>query len=232
MRREAASATMRAAWPSVRRSAAGLIVANLVPLAGVLFLGWDLHVLLVAYWIESGVVGVESVAKILRAEGEDDPDELPSIEFNDRSAESFVGRSNRAIAVFFAFHYGVFWVVHGVFVLLFPGIFAGMDAAAPSVVAIAAASLAAYHAVSYRVNYLGEREYEGTGPVTLMVEPYRRVFVLHLTVLFGAFAVAAVGAPIGALVVMILVKTVLDLWGHWKEHERARDRVPDPATTG
>jgi hypothetical protein len=90
------------------------------------------------------------------------------------------------------------------------------------VVALAGVGLLVHHVVSYRINYVGEREYERVGPVTLMVEPYRRVFVLHLTVVLGAFAVA----PVGALAVMVLAKTALDLRGHRREHDRARRRPP------
>ena len=205
-----------------RTATAGLVLANTVPLVGVLTLGWDLHSLLVVYWLESGVVGAASVAKICRAAGEDDPAELPSIRFDDRSVASFVGLSNRRIAGFFVSHYGVFWLVHGVFVLLFFVVLPGVEPGSPSVVGTASVGLVAYHAVSYRTNYVGEREYERNGPVTLMFEPYRRVFVLHATVVLGALAVVAVGAPAGALAVMVLVKTVLDLRGHWKEHVRAQ----------
>jgi hypothetical protein len=60
-------------------------------------------------------------------------------------------------------------------------------------------------------------------------EPYRRVFVLHVTVVSGAFGVALVGSPVGALVVMVVVKTLLDLRGHWQEHDRARQRTLDPS---
>lgn len=217
---------MRPSWARPRTAAAGLVAANAVPLVGVLALGWGLHSILVGYWLESAAVGVASVAKIRRAAGDDDPAELPSMSFNDTPVESFVGRSNRAVARFFLGHYGAFWAVHGLFVLLFPAVFSGLAPASPRVVAAAAVGLAAYHAVSYRINYVGGREYERVGPVTLMVEPYRRVFVLHLTVVLGAFAVAWIGAPVGALAVMVLVKTALDLRGHWREHERARRREP------
>jgi len=213
-------------------AAAGLVLANVVPLVGVAGFGWDLHSLLVVYWLESAVVGLAYVAKIRRAEGEDDSDGLPSIGLNERPIDSFVGESNGVIAVFFLSHYGLFWVGHGVFVLLFPLFFPGIEPASPSVVAAAAVGLAAYHAISYRVNYVGEREYERNGPVTLMIEPYRRVFVLHLTVLFGGFAVATIGAPVGALVVMVLVKTALDLRAHLREHERARNRERTTIPTG
>jgi len=215
--------------PGRRTTAAGLLVANVVPLIGVIGLGWDLHSLLVVYWLESAVVGAASVAEIRRAAGVDDPERLPSISFNGRPVGSFVGTSNRTVARFFLVHYGAFWVVHGVVVLSFSAVFPGLSPAAPRVVGVAAVGLVAYHLVSYRINYVGNREYERAGPVTLMVEPYRRVFVLHLTVVLGAFAVAAIGAPVGALAVMVLVKTVLDLRGHWREHDRPRRRSPSRA---
>lgn len=214
-----------------RQSAVGLIAANAVPLVGVISFGWNLHSLLVVYWLESAVVGVSAIAKIRRAQGEDTPAELPSMQFNDRSVKSFIGHSNRRIARFFISHYGMFWLIHGLFVLLFPFMFAGMEPAAPIVVGLAGVGLAAYHVISYRINYVGEREFERSGPVTLMVEPYRRVFVLHVTVVLGAFGIAWIGAPVGALVVMVLVKTLLDLRGHWKEHDRARRREPVSVST-
>lgn len=217
-------------WEQARTSTLVLVVANLVPLVGVVFFGWDLHSLLVVYWLESAVVGASFAAKIRRAEGEDDPADLPSIRFNDRPVGAFLGSSNRQILAFFCTHYGLFWVVHGVFVLAFPGIFPELNPARPRVVGLAAVGLVAYHVVSYRVNFVGDREYERAGPVTLMVEPYRRVFVLHVTVVAGAFGVAIVGSPVGALVVMVVLKTLLDLRGHWREHDRARQRTPDPSS--
>lgn len=210
-----------------REAAVGLVVANLVPLVGVLFYGWNAHSILVVYWLESGVVGVESVLKILRAAGEDDPEELPHMQLNERSVRGFVGRSNRKIAGFFVSHYGGFWLAHGVFVLIFPAA-VEMPRASLRVIPLALVGLAVYHALSFRLNYVDGREFERTGPVTQMIEPYKRVFVLHLTVVLGFFAIGAVGASVSALAVMVLTKTVLDFWGHWREHERASDREPGP----
>ena len=35
-----------------------LITFNLVPLAGVLWWGWNVYTLLVLYWLENGIIGV------------------------------------------------------------------------------------------------------------------------------------------------------------------------------
>ncbi|WP_440990825.1 DUF6498-containing protein [Haloarchaeobius baliensis] len=210
---------------SSRLAVAALLAGNAVPLIGVLAFGWSAHSVLVVYWLESGVVGAISVLKILRAEGADDPDALPSMRFNERSLASFVGSPNRRVARFFVSHYGGFWAVHGVFVLVFAAAFP-LPFASPTDVAVAAVGFVGYHAVSYWQNYVAGREFERNGPVRLMVEPYRRVLVLHVTIVLGFFAVASAGAPVGALVVMVLAKTVLDLWGHWREHDRAKAPAP------
>ena len=50
-------------------SAAVLAAVNLIPLIGVAFWGWSLMMILVLYWIESGIVGTINIFKIARAEG-------------------------------------------------------------------------------------------------------------------------------------------------------------------
>ena len=93
-------------------------------------------------------------------------------------------------------------------------------------VGTSAATLVASHAVSFRRDYVGTREYARTTPKELMSEPYRRVVVLHRTVVLGAFAVASVDNPVGALAVMVVVKTALDLRGLRREHRPDRRRLP------
>jgi len=50
-----------------------LVGFNLVPLAGVLFWGWNISTLLIRYWVENGIVGILNVPKILLAEGPPEP---------------------------------------------------------------------------------------------------------------------------------------------------------------
>ena len=48
-----------------------LLVANLVPLAGVLFWGWDAFALLALFWMENVVVGVFSALRMLTIDPRD-----------------------------------------------------------------------------------------------------------------------------------------------------------------
>ncbi len=204
-----------------------LLAGNLVPLAGILFGGWKLHTILVVYWIESGVTGGIFTTKILRCTGKDEAAELPSFPKveNGRPVTSLVGRPNREIAYVFLRQYGSFWLGHGCFILIYPVVFA-VEFASLSTVGVVSVGLVTSHFASYRRNFIDREEYSHTGPVTLMIEPYRRAFVLHVTVVLGAIVITMIGSPAGAVVVMISLKTLFDVFGYWSEHNRARERMP------
>ena len=201
-----------------------LVAANAVPLVGVVAFGWSLHTLLVLYWLENGVVGALYVPRILLAGADPPPDAGP---------RWWVGETlgaSAGVAAFFTMHYGIFWVVHGVFVLLFPvfvsiGGVGGGEALAfadPEAVGAGAIGLVASHGVSFVRNYLGAEEYRTTDPEAQMWEPYGRVVALHVTIVVGAVVAAALGTPTVALVVFVLLKTGADLAAHLREHRRAR----------
>ena len=45
-----------------------LVVANLVPVAGMVFMGWELSDVMVLYWAESAIIGLFNIAKIFSPE--------------------------------------------------------------------------------------------------------------------------------------------------------------------
>ncbi len=226
-----------------------LIGFNLLPLVGVLFWGWSIATILVLYWVENGIVGVLNVPKMLLARGAGRP--RPSgLAVTGLPGDGLAPRVG--LVVFFLVHYGIFWLVHGTFVfaltafaaggpgsllpLSVPSIGVGPDgfpilsttAAGPDLAAVAfgAGGLAISHIVSFFVNFLGRREYLDVTPERQMFAPYGRLVILHLTILFGAFMSLAIGSPVGAIVVLVLLKTGLDLSLHLREHDRAASRGP------
>jgi len=52
----------------VTPSLVALVIANALPLVGVLFLGWTVFPLVLLYWLENVVVGGFNVAKLLLAQ--------------------------------------------------------------------------------------------------------------------------------------------------------------------
>lgn len=212
---------------------AALVAANAVPVLGVFFFGWQLSVVMVIYWVESGIIGALNVPKILLAPGSAVPENF-SATINGRQVD-LSGPSepkeglhlypeNTAIAGFFVMHYGIFWVVHGVFVftVFAPAPFSG--AYGLTTILLGVLGMVVSHTGSFLVNFVGNEEYRTASPGMQMKEPYRRVIVLHLTIVLGAFVVTAAGAPIAALLLLMGLKTVTDLHAHLKEHRRANER--------
>jgi hypothetical protein len=128
---------------------------------------------------------------------------------------------------FFAFHYGLFCLVHGVFVFaLFGhddfGHHFGPFGPLGNLFTVfkeqqlwwGVAPLAASHLYSFVVNYLGHGEYRRTVVPLLMFQPYARIIVLHLAILFGGFIAMALGSGFGVLAILIVGKTLLDLHFH------------------
>jgi hypothetical protein len=202
-----------------------LIVANLIPLLGALFLGWSVWSILVIYWLENGIVGAFNVFRMARAEGTPTAD-ISNFTFNGRPAAT---ASKSELLTFFVVHYGIFWFVHGMFVLTLPAFMLvspepidGLSIQ-PGSVLVAGIALAISHGLSFWWNYLRGGEYRRATAAGLMFAPYRRLIALHLTIIFGSMAIMFTGAPAAAVAILVVVKTVLDAGLHLAEH---RDAAP------
>jgi hypothetical protein len=209
------------------RSAIALLIANAIPLIGVLFYGWSLWMILVLYWLENGIVGLWNLPRILLAQGSVVPGKVAPFTLLSgpgATVGSLPVAGRVGLAIFFAIHYGIFWAVHGVFVFALPGFMRLGEPTSPfgaidwPWVALAAAGLVISHGASFFFNFVGRREYLDASPIRRMGAVYGRVVVLHLTILLGAFAIALIGAPIGALIVMVVLKMGFDLRLHLREH--------------
>ena len=189
-------------------SAVFLILANMVPIFGVLFLGWDALTILVLYWLESVIMGVLNIPKILAC----------------RSAEQSAGGAvftNLFPAVFFTFHYGMFTSVHGVFLAemfgarpIIEGLFSGGSFIWTATIFLIS------HLASMVINFFGKKEYLGRNARRQMFSVYGRVFIMHIVVLLGGFTIQKFGAPIIAVIMLITLKTAIDLIAHKREHEK------------
>jgi len=228
------------AWYRVGSSygaVAALLIANSIPLVGVLFLGWNVWTILTIYWLENGVVGVFNVLKMARAEGSI-LGGIPAMSLL-RNGVPITGSAKAVLIPFFILHYGIFWLVHGVFILALPTFMAlrpdsvfggggfgdeGLPAAAPSITSdpralvLVVIGLFISHGVSYWLNYIGRGEYKRTSVARQMAAPYARLVILHITIILGAMAIVFTGAPAAAVLVLVVLKTALDLGLHLAEH--------------
>ncbi len=198
-----------------------LVAANLLPIFGVLFLGWDIHAALVLFWSENLVTGLFAVLRIALAKGE-----LPMKIF---------------LIPFFLFHFGMFTAVHGIFVaFLVAGPEQGLTDPFATLSSLlltvwpGVAALLASHGVSFWMNYVRGGERFTTSPDKEMLRPYNRVVILHVTIIAAAFLLAALGslnakpsgfaAQVPALV-LVIMKILVDAASHHRIHA---DRVPAP----
>jgi len=76
------------------------------------------------------------------------------------------------------------------------------------------------HGVSFFTNYLGRREYLGMDLKAQMSEPYKRIIVMHVTLIIGGFLTMLLRSPEAVLLLLIALKTAADLRAHRKEHAR------------
>jgi hypothetical protein len=212
-----------------------VVAGNAVPLLGVLLAGWSVLTILVLYWLESAVVGVFNVAKIAAARGP--------------APASYSGPTHpAAVAVFFSIHYGMFWVVHGVFaIMLGIGAGGGFD---PSGLLLALPWLVAVHAYDHVVEYRGKQEHLRVSPAEQLFRPYGRVIAMHVAVLGGSFLLQGAafgsafgllgegggggraGAGVGAIALLVVVKTAFDVGGLVVDHQRIRRRGPAEPPAG
>ena len=156
--------------------------------------------------------------------------------YNGRPVGS-TGAAKTMLIPFFVMHYGIFWVVHGIFVLTLPQFqaFGGESAGIrsdPLAVFFVIVGLFISHGVSYAYNYIGRGEYLRTSVSAQMNAPYGRLVVLHLTIIVGGMAIAFTGAPSAAVLILVLLKTGLDLGLHLAEHREIEGVVPPRPTQG
>lgn len=185
-----------------------VIGGNAVPLLGVLLWQWNVFELMVLYWIENIVIGfVTLLAMVLISARE--------------GITGLIG--GLFMGAFFTVHYGMFCMGHGVFVLaLFyegetngidmTGLFAlitflremdlwpGFYWALAGIIIVQLVQLA-HNWSTLAGNELGR----------VMMSPYGRIIILHITLIFGGMLVMALDEPAAALALLIVLKTGFDL---------------------
>ena len=186
--------------PRLLMSSLALVAANLVPLAGVLFFEWTVYELLLLFWAENLIIGAYTVARM--------------VTLYTRNGD---GRVLFTIP-FFCFHFGIFTLAHGAFVMGHLRPEGGLES--PVIVSLWLPFLALIisHGASFVGNFLRGQEYRGMKSEKVMMAPYQRVVIMHLTVLGSGWLISVFGEPLLALVLLVMLKAGTDLVTHVHEH--------------
>ena len=218
-----------------RTALLALIAVNLIPLVGVLHWDWSVFEIVFLYWCENLILGFITVLKMLTAFPSTDDGGM-SIKIPGKGGERQIplpvpllaGKFMFAVKLFlipfFIFHYGMFCMGHGTFIFAIFGdeSFGNIDLwtlnellAGPLLIALGALFLS--HMYSFLINYLGSGEFRRTNPMNLMMTPYSRIIVLHLTIIAGGGVAMVMGSPFWLLALLIGLKVLMDVRAHLKE---------------
>ena len=234
-------------FPRQRNLVSGifLFLANAQVFFGVVFLGWNISWILFIYWLESAVIGVYTIIKILRSEGEvlvskegnnklitgaTDQNAVPLSELANTvgipihpEAKGFL----RILTVIgFVFHYCFFMFIHAfMLITLFSHSFPlenirvshGIDFLKSA--SFALLGLVLSHGISLLVNYFGNDEYKRASPNVLAFQPYKRIMPMHTVLFIGSFIIGALNAPAILAALLVIVKTFFDYTAHQKERD-------------
>jgi len=205
-----------------------LIAANLLPLAGVLFWGWDAFVLLALYWFETAIIGFWTLVRVATAS---------SGSLGDISIHGSTKTASRlGLVLFFILHAGIFMGVHFGFLW---GLFSGGWAArihgvgdfvdkliigtglwVPLLVLFVARGIVFFYSligVRLRAWLNPQRAAARTSAPAAEVSValggfYARIIVMHVAILFGGFL--SFFGSIAPLLILVAIKTAIDLGMH------------------
>ena len=203
-----------------------LILLNMVPIYGVFAWGWKSFDLIYLYWLENLIIGFFAAARFLLRRYVH-PLELIFPLF---------------MIPFFTFHYGMFCYGHGtillslfgegvvdkftsenVFFLILP-IVESQNLFWPVV------ALFMYQVLDW-VRDTTERGFAADNIKDLMVAPYKRIMILHFTILAGGFALTMLNEPLAGLLILIGLKTWFDFY-HWNQDEQEAQKTSVVSATG
>lgn len=209
-------------FQDISLSSYALVLANLVPLAGVFLFDWDARLVLCLYWMENLIIGAFNLLKMLIS-----------------------GAYNREVSflflsLFFIIHYGAFCSVHGSILvdiikleaslteLEIPGVLALFGSGFQAVQIIYAnfgsalwlplIGLMLSHLVSFVEYFLLRGEMFKLTANKLMAAPYHQIIVMHVGLILGAGLMEKLGSPIWLLIIIVVFKIVIDYRQHTKRH--------------
>ncbi len=182
-----------------------IIIFNLTPLVGLFIWDWTVFDVIFIYWAENMIIGAFHAIHL----GAIRLSYIPS-------------------AIFFAFHFGMFTLIHGGFVVsLFGRQFLPAEVLeSPEILAsflinqhhfdLAIIPFILLH-LSDKIRNIMQHGLTLKSLPGGSMGPYGRLIILHVTLIIGGFLMMALQAPTAGLVVLILLKVGYDLYNYRKQ---------------
>ena len=218
-----------------------LVAYTALPLVGVLWLGWDWREIVLLYWLENISLGAAMFVTLLRTAratpvatpapettpAETTPTETTPTDTTDPTTQH--PAAGLMLAFFFSVHYGMFTLVHGVFVYLL--ITGGLGPATVTDRPLNLGGVLLVWAIGGAVQVVAAV----IGPLphkrgtSLMMSAYPRIIVLHLTIILGVFAIIILQWGAAAAIVLIAIHALITVMTWMLSDRRAKSPLaPQP----
>lgn len=218
-----------------RPGTAVILFANVVPALVALYFEWDPFAIVLLYWLENAVIGLFNLLRIACAAPyfRTKADELVGMfetglfRFPQLTREFLIEARQQpaermsAVKLFasllFLLTFPVFLGIH--LLVLFrifegtgpTGLLSALSAQLSIGFVFALAGLSIEHAWSFADDYVRQGGYRRTIPILQVAQPYPRLVAIHLALLIGALLAGLLPAPAVTAIVLVALKTVLDL---------------------
>jgi hypothetical protein len=205
---------------------------NAVPAAGYFGQGWSIGTTLALYWLETALVTVLVALRIVlhrRSTRKAGHWNVPIETRTTKSGKTRVRRGTTTFLASFLTIMGVFTAAHGLFLgalvlIVLPGQ-AGPDAAvALADVETGIKAMAVFLALGLALDLIALRDRPFRWIERMAERAQGRMFVTHLTIIFGMGAMAIFEAPAALAGVFVAFKTLVDFGSLLPE----REEMPDP----
>ena len=183
--------------PQNKSTASSLILANIIILIMALVQSWDITLFIWTYWLQSIIIGIFHVCKIIRYKNSSQG----NIAIVKGKPVYIFPQTKFITALFFLFHYGAFHIGFMMFL---------MNSPLPDNFLKSMGIAALVFFTNHLYSFFRHRETNGT-----FLSPYIRVVPMHLvSYYFGSI----VTGPI-ILIFFIFIKTIADVFSHLYEHK-------------
>lgn len=183
-----------------------IITTNLIPLLGVFFLQWNLPIIIFLYWVETIFIGFIDFFKINKAEGSVIPDDFKNIKINDLNISII---SKKGLARFLIYGLLIMSLACGILLFLMVG---SLYILFSKYVIINILLILISHIILYKTSFIDKGEYLNIHPIVFFTETFDKITIMIITIFIGGFFVWIFNEPIFGLSVMIIFKTLNNIF--------------------
>lgn len=196
-----------------------IVAANLVPLVMVLLGRWGVAEVLLLYWLETGIVGLFTILKVLFARApvpHHEPVTLQQMKTAPWAKTLPLALADWGLlgklllSLFFSFPYVMWMALQGLILYIFLAI-TGPYGWPLYAVRWGFVCLFASHALSFAVDYLASGESLRTSPEECVETPFHRLAILQLALGGGGWLAHQMGHAAYVMSLFVIAKIVIDL---------------------